>query len=89
MRPLSRTKARAELREQHDERKDDNLSRFLLKKIGLADKRIWRNKANETNSLSFRNLARLAIVDEEEIIQKRSPLSDGNLVADTPNTGDV
>ena len=75
-----------ELREQHDERKDDNLSRFLLKKIGLSDKRIRRNKLNETNSLSFRNLARLAIVDEEEIIQKRSPLSDGNLVADTPNT---
>jgi hypothetical protein len=74
-----------ELREQHDERKDDNLSRFLLKKVGLSDKRIRRNKLNETNSLSFRNLARLAIVDEEEIIQKRSPLSDGNLVADTPN----
>jgi hypothetical protein len=75
-----------ELREQHDERKDDNLSRFLLGKIGLLDKRVKRNKHNETNSLSFRNLARLAIVDEEEIIQKRSPLSDGNLVADTPNT---
>jgi hypothetical protein len=76
----------SELREQHDERKDDNLSRFLLKKIGPSDKRIRRNKHNDTNSLSFRNLARLAIVDEEEIIQKRSPLSDGNLVADTPNT---
>lgn len=75
-----------ELREQHDERKDDNLSRFLLGKIGLLNKRVRRNKHNETNSLSFRNLARLAIVDEEEIIQKRSPLSDGNLVADTPNT---
>lgn len=75
-----------ELREQHDERRDDNLSRFLLGKIGLLDKRVKRNKHNETNSLSFRNLARLAIVDEEEIIQKRSPLSDGNLVADTPNT---
>ncbi len=76
----------SELREAHDDRKDDNLSRFLLKKIGLTDKRIRRNKLNETNSLSFRNLARLAIVDEEEIIQKRSPLSDGNVVADTPNT---
>lgn len=75
-----------ELREQHDERKDDNLSRFLLGKIGLLNRRVKRNKHNETNSLSFRNLARLAIVDEEEIIQKRSPLSDGNLVADTPNT---
>lgn len=76
----------SELREAHDDRKDDNLSRYLLKTIGLVDRRIRRNKLNETNSLSFRNLARLAIVDEEEIIQKRSPLSDGNLVADTPNT---
>ncbi len=76
----------SELREAHDDRKEDNLSRFLLKTIGLLNRRIRRNKANETNSLSFRNLARLAIVDEEEIIQKRSPLSDGNLVADTPNT---
>src|SRR5216684_730799 len=41
----------SELREQHDERKDDNLSRFLLKKIGLIDRRIRRNKLNETNSL--------------------------------------
>lgn len=76
----------AELHDQHNDRRDDNLSKYLLKQIGLADRRIRRNRLNETNSLSFRNVARLAIVDEEEIIQKRSPLSDGNLVADTANT---
>jgi peptidoglycan hydrolase CwlO-like protein len=75
-----------ELREQHSDRRDDNLSKYLLQQVGLTDRRIRRNRANDTNSLSFRNLARLAIVDEEEIIQKRSPLSDGNVVADTPNT---
>lgn len=75
-----------ELHEAHRDNRDDNLSRFLLSEIGLVDKRIRRNKANDTNSLSFRNVVRLAIVDEEEIIQKRSPLSDGNLVADTANT---
>ena len=75
-----------ELHEAHRDNRDDNLSRFLLSEIGLVDKRIRRNRANDTNSLSFRNVVRLAIVDEEEIIQKRSPLSDGNLVADTANT---
>jgi hypothetical protein len=75
-----------ELHEAHRDNRDDNLSRFLLAEVGLLDKRIRRNRANDTNSLSFRNVVRLAIVDEEEIIQKRSPLSDGNLVADTANT---
>ncbi|MGB5084466.1 MAG: AAA family ATPase [Methylocystis silviterrae] len=74
-----------ELREQHNDTKDDNLSSFLLEQVGLKGKRLRKNARGETVSLSFRNLARLAIVDEEEIIQKRSPLSDGNKVVDTPN----
>ena len=70
----------------HNEKRADNLSMFLLEKIGLAGKRIRKNARMETQSLSFRNLARLIIVNEEEIIQKRSPLSDGNYTADTANT---
>ena len=38
-----------------------------------------------TQSLSFRNVARLLIVDETEIPQQRTPLSDGNFTADTVN----
>lgn len=63
-----------------------NLSVFLLEMIGLSGKKIKKNQKNEIQNLSFRNLARLCIVDEEEIIQKRSPLSDGNKIADTANT---
>jgi hypothetical protein len=74
------------LAEQHSDRNDDNLSAFLLKQLDLSGRRIRRNKRGDTNSLSFRNVARLLIVDEEEIIQQRSPLSDGNVIADTPNT---
>lgn len=74
------------LGEQHSDKSDDNLSAFLLSKLDLSHKRIRRNKRGDTNSLSFRNVARLLIVDEEEIIQQRSPLSDGNYTADTPNT---
>ena len=74
------------LSEQHNERRDDNLSAYLLSKVGLSKKRLRKNKQGVTQSLSFRNLARLMIVNEEEIIQQRSPLSDGNYSADTANT---
>ncbi|MBN7809267.1 AAA family ATPase [Agrobacterium rosae] len=74
------------LGEIHNERDESNLSSFLLSKIGLAGKRIRKNARDDTQALSFRNLARLAIVNEEEIIQKRSPLSDGNYTANTANT---
>jgi hypothetical protein len=73
------------LSEMHSSRDPDNLSAFLLGKIGLSDKKIRKNAKDETQNLSFRNLARLCIVNEEEIIQKRSPLSDGNYTADTAN----
>jgi hypothetical protein len=76
----------AEFADQHNDRREDNLSTYLLSKVALNKKRIRKNKQGATQSLSFRNLARLMIVNEEEIIQQRSPLSDGNVIADTPNT---
>jgi hypothetical protein len=75
-----------ELADQHNERREDNLSTFLLSKIGLAHRRVRRNKRGDTQNLTLRSLARLLIVNEEEIIQKRSPLSDGNYAADPANT---
>jgi hypothetical protein len=74
------------LADAHNDRKDDNLSAYLLTKLELFHKRVRRNRRGDTNSLSFRNLARLIVINEEEIIQQRSPLSDGNYVADTTNT---
>jgi predicted nuclease with TOPRIM domain len=74
-----------ELADQHSERNENNLSRFLLETCGLDGKRVRKNKQGETHSLSFRNLARLLIVTETEIVAQRSPLSDGNPTTDTPN----
>lgn len=82
--PPADTEAR-ELADQHSDRSADNLSSFLLEKCGLNAKRVRRNKRGDTNSLSFRNLARLMIVTETEITSQRSPLTDGNPTADTPN----
>lgn len=75
-----------ELAEQHNEKRDDNLSAFLMSKVDLAHKRVRRNKRGDTQNLTLRSLIRLLIVNEEEIIQKRSPLSDGNYAADPANT---
>jgi hypothetical protein len=83
--PPADTVESRELADHHNEKNSNNLSAFLLEKCDLSGKRIRRNKQGETNSLSFRNIARLIVVNETEIIEQRSPLSDGNLVADTPN----
>lgn len=74
------------LSETHSSKGSDNLSAFLLGKIGFTNKKIRKNAKDEIQNLSFRNLVRLCIVNEEEIIQKRSPLSGGNVIADTANT---
>ena len=74
-----------QLDDKHSERNDANLSSFLLELCGLRGKRVRKNSRNETNSLSFRNIARLMIVDETEITQQSSPLFDANPTANTPN----
>lgn len=72
------------LRKDHGHGKTDNMSGFLLDKIGLLGKRILRSKKNgTTQSLSFRNLARLAIVQEGEIQQTGSPFWGGQYTLKT------
>lgn len=70
---------------KHSDKNDTNLSSFLLGLCGLRGKRIRKNSQNETVSLSFRNIARLMIVDETEITEQRSPLIDSNPINNTPN----
>ena len=73
------------LADSHTDKNADNLSAFLLELTGLSGQRVRKNKSGDTNSLSFRNIARLVIVTETEITDQRSPLKDGNPTADTPN----
>ncbi len=82
---LLKEKAEVEvLRKNHGHGKTDNMSGFLLDKIGLLGKRILRSKKNgTTQSLSFRNLARLAIVQEGEIQQTGSPFWGGQYTLKT------
>jgi hypothetical protein len=72
------------LKQQHAHERTDNISGWLLHKCGLLSRRIRRNKAGATTSLSFRTLANLILVDEEDIIKQGSPFQTGQFVLATP-----
>lgn len=78
------------LKKDHTHDKIDNMSGFLLDKIGLLGKRILRSKKKgTTQSLSFRNIARLVIVQEGEIQQTGSPFWSGQYILKTPELATI
>lgn len=78
------------LKQDHNHSTVDNLSGFLLEKVGLLNKRILKSsKKSTTQSLSFRNLARLTVVQEDEIHQKGSPFWSGQFVTKTSDIATV
>ena len=70
-------KAASALGARHSAAAGDNISSFLLNLVGLSGKRVRKNALNELQSLSFRNLSHLVMVDEEDIIKKDSPVYSG------------
>lgn len=78
------------LKQSHAHGKTDNLSGLLLEKIGLLDKRILKSSTKATTqSLSFRNLARLILVQEDEIQQRGSPFWSGQFTTKTAELATV
>lgn len=78
------------LKQTHAHEKTDNLSGFLLAKIGLLGKRVLQSSTKgTTRSLSFRDLARLVIVQEGEIQQRASPFWSGQYVSKTAELATV
>jgi len=71
------------LKASHSHGKVDNLSGWLLDKIELFEKKIRKNKQGDTRSLSFRDIARLIVVTEAEIIRQTSPFLTGQYATGT------
>jgi len=71
------------LRERHARGREDTLSAQLLSTIGLVDQHVRRNKQGSTHNLSFRDLARLIVVQENEITKRFSPVFSGQWVNKT------
>ena len=51
-----------------------NISEFLLRLMGVHDIMVKKNSNNKTVKLSYRDIARLTLIDEERIITEGSPV---------------
>ncbi|MDB4949377.1 MAG: putative phage protein [Gemmatimonadetes bacterium] len=71
------------LRWRHNASHRDTLSHVLLSFAGLPSKVLRRNLAGATRSLSFRDMARLCVVNEEEIQGRGSPFLSGQYTTAT------
>lgn len=76
-------KADQKLSSKHSAGDKDSVSQYLLSLSGLTDKKIRKNKQGSTREVSFRDLARLILVDEETIISKTSPILTGQYTTGT------
>lgn len=68
---------------KHAAGKEDNISGWLLGAIDLLSKYVRKNASGDCRSLSFRDIARLIIVNEQEIIRQDSPFLTGQYVSKT------
>ncbi|QNM96717.1 AAA family ATPase [Chitinimonas koreensis] len=72
---------------KHHQGKEDTVSQFLLDLSGLGTKKIRTNEQGKTRPLSFRDIARLVIIDEETIIKEDSPVLSGQFTSKTIESG--
>lgn len=62
---------------QHQKDNPDTISYFLLDRLGIADAKLRKNSRNVLQSMSFRNIAHLILVDEERMQSRTSPVETG------------
>ncbi|CAL9328085.1 hypothetical protein [Streptomyces sp. enrichment culture] len=66
--------AEATLKYKHHPKSKNNISRYLLTVMGIDGRRILQNSRGDVVPLNFRDLARLAIVNDTRMADKRSPV---------------
>ncbi|WP_221282257.1 hypothetical protein [Prescottella equi] len=71
------------LSQQHSATAEGSLSRYLLKALGLDGRWVRKNVRNATDSLSFRNIAHLCVVDETQMQSEVPPAFTGSYVTRT------
>lgn len=68
---------------KHNADTKESVSQFLLGISGLSGKKVRKNKQGVTRDVSFRDLARLILVDEETVISETSPILTGQYTTAT------
>lgn len=66
---------------KHNKLNDNTISSYLLTLSGYSQVEIKQNRYNKKRTLSFRDIAKLIIINEESIITKRSPLATNQKVS--------
>lgn len=74
---ISTGKADRVLSAKHSADNKDSVSQYLLGLSGLNGKKVRKNKRGVIREVSFRDLARLILVDEETVISETSPIFTG------------
>ncbi len=72
-----------DLKSQHSSSNDDNISSFLLALSGFGETFVRKDKQNAKRELSFRDIAKLTLIDEERIITEKSPVYSGQYTEQT------
>lgn len=80
---ISTGKADRHLSAKHSAGDKDSVSQYLLGLSELTEKKVRKNKQGATREVSFRDLVRLILVDEETIISKTSPILTGQYTTGT------
>ena len=62
---------------KHQADNEETVSQFLLNLSGLAGRKVRTHQYGKTRPLSFRDIARLVLVDETSVIAERSPIFSG------------
>lgn len=76
-------KADQRLSAKHSAGDKSSVSQYLLGLSELSERKVRKNKQGATREVSFRDLARLVLVDEETIISKTSPILTGQYTTAT------
>lgn len=71
------------LQAKYSANNQNNLSSFFLSLIGLEGKSVIKNKRQDLQSFTIRNLVRFLLVKEEEIIRSSSPILSGQYTTAT------
>lgn len=74
LREITSAPADAMLQFKHNAKSKNNISRFLLGVLGIDGRRILQNSRGVVVPLNFRDLARLAVINDTRMADKRSPV---------------
>jgi hypothetical protein len=59
---------------RHHPKSEDNLSRYLLKILGVDGRHVLKNTRRDLRTLSFRDLAHLCVITDTRMAEPRSPV---------------